>query len=163
MHYSVIKIFSMVANFDVVVKNNFSVAVMVLSDSNGKIIHAVTKRLFTTDASIRKAQAALLASQIASSFEIYFLTLEGDAINIILAIQQPNFFLDWNFASVISNIRVNLLSLYSWKACKVFRNVNFCAHSLARWVASNLIFGSILNWSPILSFIQIRSGFDHLL
>ena len=61
---------------------------MVLSDSNGKIIHATTKRLSTIDASIGEAQAALLASQIASSLGIYSLILEGDAINIILAIQQ---------------------------------------------------------------------------
>jgi hypothetical protein len=67
---------------------------MVLSDSNGKIIHAATKRLSTTDASIGEAQAALLASQIASSIVIYSLILEGDAINIILAIQQPDLFLD---------------------------------------------------------------------
>jgi hypothetical protein len=149
------------ANFDVAVKNDFSVAAMVLSDSNGKIIHAATKRLSTTDASIGEAQAALLASQIASSLGIYSLILEGDAINIILAIQQPDLFLDWNFASIISDIQVHLLSLYSWKAIKVSRSANFRAHSLARWAASNLVFGSIPNWSPILSSIRIRSGFDH--
>jgi hypothetical protein len=75
------------SNFDVAVKNDFSVAAMVFSDSNGKIIHAATKRLSTTDASIGEAQAALLASQIAYSLGIYSLILEGDAINIILAIQ----------------------------------------------------------------------------
>jgi hypothetical protein len=148
-------------NFDVVIKNDFSVAAMVLSDSNGKIIHAVTKRLSTTDATIGEAQVALLASQIASSLGIYSLTLEGDAINIILSIQQPDLFLNWNFASIIADIQVHLLSLYSWKACKVSRSANFRAHCLARWAASNLVFGSIPNWSPILSSIQIRSGFDH--
>jgi hypothetical protein len=50
------------ANFDVAVKNDFSIAAMVLSDSNGKIINAATKRLSTTDATIGEAQAALLAS-----------------------------------------------------------------------------------------------------
>jgi hypothetical protein len=70
-----------------VVKNDFSVATMVLSDSNGKIIHTATKCLSTIDASIGEAQAALLASQIVSSIGIYSLILEGDAINIILVIQ----------------------------------------------------------------------------
>jgi hypothetical protein len=55
----------------------------------------------------------LLASQVASSLEIFSLTFEGDAINIILAIQQLDLFLDWNFASIIYDIQVHMLSLYS--------------------------------------------------
>jgi len=62
---------------------------------------------------LSEAQAALLASQIASSLGIYTLVLEGDTINILLAIQQPAVFKDWNFASIISDIIVNLLSLNS--------------------------------------------------
>ena len=38
------------------------------------------------------------------------LILKGDAINIILAIQNLSLFLDWNFASVIVDIRLNLLA-----------------------------------------------------
>jgi hypothetical protein len=112
------------ANFDVAVKNDFSVAAMVLSDSNGKIICAATKCLSTNDTTIGEARTALLVSQIASSLGICSLTLEEDAINIILCIQQPDLFLDRNFASIISDIQVYLLSLYSWKACKVSRNAN---------------------------------------
>jgi hypothetical protein len=81
-------------------------------------------------------------------------------LNIILAIQKPNLFLDWNFASIISDIQVHLLSLYSWKVYKVFRSANFRAYCLARWIAFNLVFGSIPDWSPILSFIRIRSWYD---
>ena len=105
---------------------------MVLSDSNGKIIHVATKCLFTIDATIGEAQAALLASQIASSLGIFSLTLEEDAINIILTIQQPDLFLYWNFASIISDIQVHLLFVYSWKAYKVSRSANFRVHSLVR-------------------------------
>jgi hypothetical protein len=146
------------ANFDVAVKSDFSVAAMVLSDSNGNIIQAITKRLSTTDAAIGEAQAALLAIQSAASFGVYSLILEGDAINIILAIQNPDLFKDWNFASIISDINFFLLSFHSWKASKISRSANVRAHLLARWAASNLVFGSIPNWSPILSSIRIKNG-----
>ncbi|GLT57767.1 hypothetical protein SLA2020_307160 [Shorea laevis] len=100
-------------NFDVAVKSDFSVAAMVLSDSTGKIIHAATKRLSTTDSAIGEAQAALLACKTTTSLGIYSLLLEGDAINIILAIQQPSIFKFWNFASIISDVNFHLLSLHS--------------------------------------------------
>jgi Na+-transporting NADH:ubiquinone oxidoreductase subunit NqrE len=92
------------ANFDVAVKSDFAVAAMVLSDFNGNIVQAITKRLSSTNAAIGKAQAALLAIQSAASLWAYSLILEGDAINIILAIQKPDLFKDWNFASIVSDI-----------------------------------------------------------
>jgi hypothetical protein len=49
------------ANFDVAMKSDFSVAAMVLSDSNGNIIQAITKRLSTIGVAIGEAQVALLA------------------------------------------------------------------------------------------------------
>jgi hypothetical protein len=57
-------------------------------------LHLFSKHLSTTYAAIGEAQAALLASQIASSLGIYTLVLEGDTINILLAIQQPALFKD---------------------------------------------------------------------
>jgi hypothetical protein len=148
------------ANFDVAVKSEFYVAVMVLSDYNGNIIQAITKRLSTTDTAIGEAQAALLAIQSVASFGVYSLILEGDAINIILTIQNPDLFKDWNFASIISDINFFLLSFHSWKASKISRSANVRAHLLARWAAFNLVFGSILNWSLIISSIRIKNGDD---
>lgn len=66
------------ANFDVVVKSDFSVAAIVFN---------ATKHLSTTDAAVGEAQATLIAIQFAASLGIYLLLLGGDAINIIIAIQ----------------------------------------------------------------------------
>lgn len=101
------------ANFDVTVKNDIFVAAMVLSDSNGNILHATTKRFFTIDTAVGEAQAGLLATQVATSSGIYSLLIEGDAINIILAIQQPDIFKDWNFAFIIYDIHFHLPSFHS--------------------------------------------------
>ena len=56
------------ANFDVVVKPDFVVAAMVLSDSNGNIIQVIIKRLSTIDVAIGIAQAALLVIHSISNF-----------------------------------------------------------------------------------------------
>jgi hypothetical protein len=53
------------ANFDVAVKNDFLVATMVPNDSNGKIIHATTKRLSTIEITVGEAQPTILVSQTA--------------------------------------------------------------------------------------------------
>jgi hypothetical protein len=43
---------------------------------------------------------------------------------------------------------------------KVSRCANFRAHALAKWAASNRIFGSILTGSPIFSSIRIKNEKD---
>jgi hypothetical protein len=53
--------------------------------------------------------------------------------------------MDWNFANVVADIRLNLPAFPVWKGVKISRCANFHAHSLAKWVASYLVFGSIPN------------------
>lgn len=52
-------------------------------------ICAVTKKLFTKDAAIVEAQAALLAVHTVASCSVL---LEGDALNVVLAVQKPHLF-----------------------------------------------------------------------
>jgi hypothetical protein len=132
----------------------------VVSDSSGNIIGAATKKILTKDVTLGEAQAALLAVHTAASCSAYSLTLEGDALNVVLAIQQPQLFEGWNFSNVVSDISLYLHSFYSWKAVKVSRSVNFRAHCLAKWAASHLVFGSIPIRSSILSSIRTKSGKD---
>jgi hypothetical protein len=103
-----------------------------------------------------EAQAALLAVHTVASCGVYSLILEGDALNVVLAIQQPQLFEGMDFSNVVSNISLYLESFYSWMAEKVSRSTNYRAHSLAKWTASCLVFGSI----PIGSSIQNKSGKD---
>jgi hypothetical protein len=58
----------------------------VISDSNGNIIGVATKKIFTKEVALGKAHATLLAVQSATSCGAYFLILEGDALNVVLAI-----------------------------------------------------------------------------
>jgi hypothetical protein len=147
-------------NFDVAVRGSFAMATAVLSDDKGTIVVAATQRLNCTDALQGEALAALLASKLAASFGCNFLSLEGDALLVILAINSLSLFPSWSFANCISDINVVLSSFQSWFALKVSHSANFRAHALDKLAASHLVFGSILKQSPILSSIRIRNGKD---
>lgn len=92
--------------------------------------------------------AAILAIHIAASCDSYSLILEVGALNVILAINEPQLFVGWNFASTISEISFYLLSFNSWRALKVSINANVKAHNFAKWVASHIVYGSIPSSSP---------------
>jgi hypothetical protein len=150
-------------NFDVAVRDSFVVAVVVLSDENGVIVAAATQKLHYTEALQREALVALLTSRLAASFGCYLFSLEGDALLVVLAINNPPLFSSWTFANCISDINLVLASFQSWSALKVSCSANFRAHALAKWVASHLVFGSIPIGSHILSSIRIRNGKDPLM
>jgi hypothetical protein len=150
-------------NFDVAVRGTFSVAVGVISDAFGNIIMADSHKLSSTDALAGEAFAALLTSRMASSLTRDNFCLEGDALLVVSAINNPPLFSTWSFANCIADISTVLSSFPSWNASKVSRCANFRAHTLAKWAASHLVFGSIPIGSPIISSIRIRGGKDPLL
>jgi hypothetical protein len=115
------------ANFDVAVRGNFSVAAAIITDSKGQIITAASLKLSSSDALIGEASAALLATRLALSVGVSSLFLEGDALLVILAINQPSLFSSWSFANVISNISLDLISFQSWYASK-FLDVQTFVH-----------------------------------
>ncbi|XP_059446389.1 uncharacterized protein LOC132177930 [Corylus avellana] len=147
-------------DFDVAVRSSFSVAAGVISDASGNMIMVVTHKLSSTDALAGEAFAALLTSRLAVSLTSDKFCIEGDALLVVLAINNPSLFSSWSIANCISDIIVTLSSFPSWNASKVSRCANFRAHALAKWAASNLVFGSMPIGSPILSSIRIRGGKD---
>lgn len=68
--------------------------------SNGDIIKAASKKLFTTNVANGEAQTP------ADCGVNSVLIIEGGAIYITLAIQQPSLFSFWNFSSIISDFKV---------------------------------------------------------
>jgi hypothetical protein len=79
-------------NFDVAVRGSFSVATGVISDAFGNIIMAVTHKLPSTDALAREAFAALLTSRMAISLTSDNFCIEGDALLVVSAINNPPLF-----------------------------------------------------------------------
>jgi hypothetical protein len=60
-----------------------------------------------------EAAAAFLATRLAVSAGVRQFFLEGDALLVILAVDQPLLFSSWQFSSFISDIRLDLSSFLS--------------------------------------------------
>ncbi|XP_059436361.1 uncharacterized protein LOC132169326 [Corylus avellana] len=127
-------------NFDVAVKGSFAVVAAVISDDMRNIISVATQKLNSTDVLQGEASVALLAARLVVSSGCDKLMLEGDALLVVLAINNPSLFSSWTFANCIYNISLVLSSFQSWNALKVSRCANFRALALTKWVTSNLVF-----------------------
>jgi hypothetical protein len=112
------------------------------------------------DATIGEANVALLVVSFAADFGCSSILLEGNSQLIILAINKDHLFLDWLCAPVIGDIQLHLLRFDSWTALKVSRCANSRAHSVAKWAASNNMFGSIPAFSPFLCSLSFKNGRD---
>ena len=119
-------------NFGVAIHGNFAVAAAVISNSFGDIILAATQRLSSTDVLMGEAFAALLTSLLVASASATHFLLEGDALLVTLAVNQPSTFSSWYFSSYVSNIRLVLSSFQSWHASKVSKCANYRAYALAK-------------------------------
>jgi hypothetical protein len=97
------------------------------SDDLGNIVATASQKLVSTDVLQGEAAAALLAVRLAVFFGCDQLLLEGDALLVVLAINNPPLFSSWCFAHCISDISLVLSSLQSWNALKVSRCANFRA------------------------------------
>jgi hypothetical protein len=96
------------------------VAATVISDSYGEVVLAATKRLLSTDVLVGEAAAALLSTRLAASAGVGHFLLEGDALLVILVVNQPLVFSSWQFSSFVLDIRLDLSSFHSWNARKSF-------------------------------------------
>jgi hypothetical protein len=150
-------------NFNTAIRPSFAVAAAILRDHSGNIMAVNTLKLPYVDANKGEAYAALLAVRLASSFGCPSIILEGGSLLTVLAIKEPQLFLDCNTKFVISNINLLLTAFSFWKVCKAFRCANICVHLVTRWTASNLVFDNISPSSPFLSFIRFMSGKDPLM
>jgi hypothetical protein len=87
----------------------------------------------------------------------------GDALLVVLAINNPLIIFLLELARFLYDINLVLSSFHSWSAVKVSRCANYRAPVLAKLAASHLVFGSILIRSSILSSIRIKNVKYHLL
>jgi hypothetical protein len=135
-------------NFDTAIREHFSVQAAVCRNSNGKIISAVSQVNPPCVPIFGEALAARLAVTLASSLKLKSFILEGDSALVIMALQQPLIVQDWSIADIISDTLSIIPFSSSWKARKVNRSANFCAHHVAFWAAARSHAGSIPMFFP---------------
>jgi hypothetical protein len=84
----------MKANFDAAVRKDFSVVAAVLSDCHGCIFATTTKHLSSVDVTLGETHVALLATRLLVTHGCSDLLLEGDALMVATAINNPLVFED---------------------------------------------------------------------
>jgi hypothetical protein len=80
-----------------------------------------------------EATAALLTARLAVLLELSSFILEGDLLNVTMALQHLAIITDWRIASTIFNIHSTIPPTASWKANHVNQNANFCAYHVTNW------------------------------
>ena len=147
-------------NFDTATRDDFSSQAAVCRNSNRKIIKILAQIRPACSPAYGEALAALLAASLAVSLNLDPFVLEGDSATVITALQDPSFILDWQLDHLICNIFTLIPVSSTWKARKVNRSANFCAH----YVANRAAVGFVSNGIPSLSSpplsIPICSGKD---
>jgi hypothetical protein len=99
------------ANFDVAMRGNSTVSEAIISESSGNIIMAATQELLSLD--VLKGGLwllyLLLASRLAVLLSFGNLSLDGDALLVVLAINSPLFY-SWSFSNIVLDISLVLSS-----------------------------------------------------
>jgi hypothetical protein len=114
------------------------VATTVISDDNGKIIAACTKRLNSTEVNYGEGQAKLLATKLA----LYLAGTETPHIgrrlhNHYHGHQESKLHLGLDHRAHHRAIYYVLSSFPIWEAIKIPRQANLRAHIAAKWAASH--------------------------
>jgi len=89
-------------NYDTAIRATFSAKAAVCRDSTGSIIKCTSIISSHYSALYGEATATLLAACLAASLGLSSFILEGDSLNITMALQQPAITTDWRIASIIS-------------------------------------------------------------
>ncbi|KAB1227832.1 hypothetical protein CJ030_MR1G022065 [Morella rubra] len=111
----------------------------VLFDSSDNILQAWSGWTLAIDLLLGESEAALLALAKASEANISSLLLTGDSAVVIACLNSGTSGVSpvpWRIASLISDA-MNFIQGLSWfSACKISRDDNYVAHSVAAWAAA---------------------------
>lgn len=130
-------------NFNVAIHKSFAFATAICRDSDGHILSVFKKRLPPSGPPVGEARAALLATQEAFFLPMKRITLEGDSLLVIDAINNRANGAPWQISSVIAAIHRLSSSRDLWEFCHVKCEANDLAHQVVQWAASANLEGHI--------------------
>lgn len=105
-----------------------------------------------------EAKAARQACVNLESVHCDKVLIEGDALNVVNALNVESSSVCWRFFSVINQAQEYLHIHGNWKCIFVGREGNGCPHFLAKWAAFSNCFGTInISLLPPLYFVMVVS------
>lgn len=116
---------------------------IIVRNSFGTVLRAWTGCFDASFPFEAEAIAAYQAFQQAESLQLPHAVFEGDALNVILALNGSRNHLEWRGRRAISDGRSLLRQHPLWSVMYSNRNCNRIAHKLAHWAKSNSCFGSV--------------------
>lgn len=102
-----------------------------------------TSKILTTNPTIAKAYATLLATQMANHLLISTFILEGETQLVILAIKEKFLSPIQQLPPIIDDISHLLNNWKDWSVSKIQPSQNRCAHPVAHLATTNSTFGYI--------------------
>jgi hypothetical protein len=153
-------------NFDTSIRDQFSAQAVVCRNSKGNIVKVISQINPSCDPNYGEALAAQLAVSLAASMNLKNFIMEGDSLVVITALQNPSITQDWHIESIIANTLTLLPAPSLWKAKKVNRSANFCAHHVAYWAAARVHSVCIPTYfppSPSFPFVVAKTHLPFLL
>jgi hypothetical protein len=107
-------------------------------------------------------QGAFLAASLASQLKLSHFVIEGDSLIVISALLFPAIISDWHIEHLIHDTLALLSPTSMWKAKKINRSANFCAHHVATWAAARVYSSCIPTFPPFPSPSSFGSGIGPL-
>jgi hypothetical protein len=88
-------------NFDIAIRDHFSVQAVVCRDCNGSILKAISQVSPPCTPNYGEAQGALLAASLAASLHLTNFSIEGDSLIVISALQFLAIITNWQIEKLI--------------------------------------------------------------
>lgn len=130
-------------NFDAAFFNGITHTGVVLQNDGGVVLGAWTDCFRSENPFCAETEAAVQALKIAHSFHLERVTIEGDALNVILALSGVPEAEDWKAKKALIDGRRLVESHLFWSLNFTPRSGNFVAHNLARWASRSLFCGQV--------------------
>lgn len=130
-------------NFDAAFKNNTTYTGVVLKNDCGAILGAWTNRFQSENTFCAEAEAAAQALKIATSLNLEKVTVQGNALNVILDLKGVADKEDWRAKLCIKFGRSVLNSKLFWFLNFIPGSGNVFAHRLARWASVSDFCGQV--------------------
>jgi hypothetical protein len=147
-------------NFNIVIRDSFSGQAAICRNSEGRILRMASQIFSPCNPNYGEALAAKLVVSLTTSLHLNHFILEGDSLVVISTLRHSNVSHDWRISSLILKTIGFISASSSWKATKISRSINFCAHYVAHWAAIKSFSGSIPIYASPLPSISIVSGKD---
>ena len=118
-------------NFDVTIRNSFSIATTVCRNDLGDVIFAHSSLMPPSDPLISEVTVVPLALNLTTHHNLTFVLFEGKSKSVIENLQSPPPIIPKFLLNEMHIVSFSLKSILTWEFCFISRNLTCFSHNLA--------------------------------